>query len=178
MVPHLRTALTQQLESPKQHQTFLRQFDSFVQDCIDHRQKIFDKLFDIMTDVLENHSRSIMSFNWNALGEQDKGPLFELTLDLARLQKAVRDYLEKHIDDLRNFFGRVLKMYVERLCSCMKTLCAGQQGGTPAALNAKGRAALKREILVVRTNMEKWIRQCDINANEVNVFAMEDVLNK
>jgi hypothetical protein len=168
-VPYLRTTLTQQLESPKQHQTFLRQFDAFVQDCVDHRQKIFDKLFDIMTDVLEKHTRKILTFNWNALGDSDKGPLFELTLDLARLQKAVHHYLETHVDDLRNFFGRVLKMYVERLCSCMRSIQTGTTN-----LNSRGRTALKRELCTVRKNMDTWIVQCDINPNDMNVASLEE----
>ncbi len=148
----------------------MRQFDAFVQDCIDHRQKIFDKLFDIMTDVLENHTRRILSFNWNGLGEMDKGPLFDLTLDLARLQKAVVDYLEKHVADLQGFFGKVLKMYVERLCTTTKSVATEAK----PSLTTKGRMALKKELAIVRNNMEKWVVQCHISPTDVNVAVLEE----
>ena len=112
-IPILKEWIKHKLQS-KQF-SLLNSFDIFLKDCIDHKNKIYDKIIEIMTTRLEITSKMFLENKWNEIDEKSPSSIIVNTLrEIGILHKLIKEYLGTHSLNVKKIFTRVITLYVNR----------------------------------------------------------------
>eukprot|EP01080_Neovahlkampfia_damariscottae_P012152 gene12152-5642_t len=112
-IPILKEWIKDKLQS-KQY-SLLNSLDMFLKDCIDHKNKIYDKIIEIMTTRLEITSKMFVDNNWNEIDEKSPSSIIVNTLrEIGILHKLIKEYLGTHSLNVKKIFTRVISLYVNR----------------------------------------------------------------
>jgi hypothetical protein len=113
-IPILKDWIQNKLQT--RQYSLLNSFDNFLKDCIDHKNKIYDKIIEIMTTRLEITSKSFIDINWDSV--DDKSPYSTIIVNTLKeigiLHNIIKEYLGTHPLNVKKIFTRVITLYVNR----------------------------------------------------------------
>jgi len=123
---------------------------------------LYQKINDIMKDVLETHAKEIQKFDWDN-GPRKDSPLTAIIKAMLSIQKVLGTYLQTHPVDLRKLFSKIATMYISRMKTGMLTLQPKYITNKRAIKN------IKEDVVAVTKQLEKWSDMLfdDINLKDV-----------
>lgn len=138
----------------------LMKFEDISTDLKEHRLALYQKVVDIMKDVLENHAKDFVKFDWDN-GQRKDSPLNAIIKAMLSIHKVLTSYLHTHPNDLRKVFSRIATMYINRM-----------KIGIQSLQNKVSRKAIKNireDVTTVTKQLQKWsdVIYDDINLNEI-----------
>ncbi|KAG2392975.1 hypothetical protein C9374_009552 [Naegleria lovaniensis] len=138
----------------------LLKFEDIATDLKEHRLALYQKVVDIMKDVLENHGKDFVKFDWDN-GPRKDSPLNAIIKAMLSIHKVLTSYLQTHQNDLRKVFSRIATMCINRM-----------KIGIQSLQNKVSRKAIKNireDVSTVTKQLQKWsdVIYDDINLNEI-----------
>lgn len=171
LLPHIKSKFEEQVERLTSTTTELVQFNEVVNDCSDHRHKVFDSVLGIMIHILGSHIDKIESFSWSDSNESTASPLFDLVIDLAKFYRCTMDHLCKHPSDTQDFIKSVFKLYLDQVHDTIEKVY------TTRDPSVKWRSVLENEVVTIIRTIEFWCLECNIISDELEIHKLKE-LNK
>jgi len=166
-IPLVRKNIEAQLVDVKQ-QAIMTNFDVLLKDCVEHQNKLYEKILEIVTDTVESVTTTQWtSHPWDNDGvkvpsEAVKGMIKTLKTVVTLLSQ----FLQTHRVILQKIATKIVSIYYERMKKVMGTTFSIK------ITTSKGKLRLWDDIVVFRKNVQQW---ASILSNEVDLLSLEQV---
>ncbi len=98
----------------KKHQLLLADFERVERDYADHRQEIFNKFVAIMRDRVQQHSKTIKSWDYADEATTSPSPALQMLMkETTTIHKVLAQVLP--VEQIKTIFANIFTMYQMRL---------------------------------------------------------------
>lgn len=95
MIPWIRKIFESQLDTKQQ--AFLVNFDTLLKDCVDHQNKLYEKIIEIMNDTLEGAmEQGWMVHAWDMDVKAPSDALVAMVKNVHTIMRLLTQFLKTH----------------------------------------------------------------------------------
>lgn len=95
MIPWIRKMVESQLDTKQQ--AFLANFDTLIKDCVDHQNKLYEKIIEIMNDTLEAAmEEGWMVHTWDMDVKAPSDALVAMVKNVHTIMRLLTQFLKTH----------------------------------------------------------------------------------
>nr|CAG4709691.1 unnamed protein product [Naegleria fowleri] len=121
LIPYIQSKIEDALQEGQKKQ--LIKFSDFVNDLLEHRISIFEKIISILIEALKAQCEGITSFNWNdKLDQKTQTPFITMIKQTNSVHRTLSSssFLSSNIMELQKYSTRVYDLLIDKICEAIQ----------------------------------------------------------
>ncbi|KAG2381363.1 hypothetical protein C9374_006352 [Naegleria lovaniensis] len=121
LVPYIQSKIEDALQEGQKKQ--LVKFNDFVNDLLEHRISIFEKIISILIEALKAQCDGITNFNWNdKLDQKTQTPFITMIKQTNSVHRTLSSstFLSSNAMELQKYSTRVYDLLIDKICEAIQ----------------------------------------------------------